>query len=252
MSYNDEEIDLTNLAGRFKTDDYFQKSILCICPISNNVICQGTLDAYQAIRQIPIYSMQCLISENYKHTVTNHRIVLLLHVIDGLIDDSVIANSTSEIRKKYRPSDKPGNYMCKVYYLCKNYFFKYNRKYNCEILQLLKVNQYEFLQVISDTRNWYSHFFKENKKIHRLTDGAEMLIYFEIVYYALRVCLITEKLQIKIDESAIKEYFYIIHDWILDIRKSDMQSIKSNTYKINKGLREMEQTIKRITTECPK
>lgn len=250
MSYNSCENNLTDLAGKFNTDEYFRESILCICPISSALICQGTLDAYRTIMQIPIYSMQYLVSENYKHIITNHRIVLLLHVIDGFIDDGVISKCKLEIANKYNPSDNPGNYMCKVFFLCKNYFYKYHRKYNCKILQLLKVNQYEFLQIISDTRNWYSHFFKENKKIHRLTDGAEMRIYFEIVFYLLRVYLMIEKLHISVDESVVQEYFYIIHDWILDVRKSDQKLYKSKTYKINEGLIEMEQAMKQLNVEC--
>lgn len=38
----------------------------------------------------------------------------------------------------------------------------------------------------------------------------------------------------------VKEYFYISHDWILNVRKSDKKFYRAKTYKINEGLIEME------------
>lgn len=242
---NGSVIDISNLAGKYRTWSYFQKNNLCICNIDNSVICQPVLDSYRVLSKLPIFSMQNLISENYQSIMSDHRITLLLHVIDGLVNDSVIPQMTSELKNRYNFTDKVGTYKPKVYYLLKNYFFGYHRKFNCEILQLLHVNQKQFIGIICDTRNWYSHFLKYTTKKNRMHSGKEMLIYFEIIYYVLRLYLLDE-LKVEIDETQVREYFYCIHDWISEIKEKNC-AFKSNTYKINKGLEEMQKVIKNLT-----
>lgn len=246
ITYNSKIIDFSGIVGKYRTDMYFQKPILCIINLSEDYISQVVMDRYRSLAKMPLYSMQYLISEDYKHVIVNHKITLLLHTIDGLVDDSVVTCSAKDIKDKYHVKDYLGKYLPKVYYLCNNYFFKFHRKYNCEILSLLSVNQFEFLKVITDTRNAYSHFLADEKKQHRLTKGVEMIIYFEIVLYALRIYLIEEKLHRAVDENNIREYYYIIHDWILDVQNNTSKPVKSKTYKINKGIREMELAFKQL------
>lgn len=245
MSYNGEVIDLSKLAHKYTTDDYFKKSVLSIMPISDKIICQQTLDKYRSLKQAPIQSMQCLISDSYKHIITNHKITLLLHVIDGLVEENQINKYEQELKTRYKLAYTPksGSYIVKAYYLCKGYFFEPHKKYNCEILFLLKINQYKFLQIITDTRHWYSHFPDNKTRKNRLTNGIEMLVYFEIIFYALRLYLTTEKLGLDINYNNVKEYYYVIHDWLLDIKKKK-KPVKSNTYKIIEGFKEMERAFK--------
>ena len=97
-------------------------------------------------------------------------------------------------------------------------------------MKLLKENQFSFVETITDTRNWYSHFLDKGKKLNRLHDGVEMQIYFEIIYYILRLmCL--DRLGVLPDEAMIREYLYTVHDWILEIKYDRKDDLKSKTYK---------------------
>ena len=113
-----------------------------------------------------------------------------------------------------------------------NYFFNYHRKFNCAILNLLKVNQFQFVQISADTRHWYSHFLAPTQRVNRLKTGEEMLIWFDILQYAIRLMLISE-LYISVDSNIIQEYYYILHDWILNVKHNKADNVKSNAYKIS-------------------
>lgn len=246
MEVNGQVMDTSMYVGKFDTWEYFIKSDLAICQINESTVNGDVLHNYRNLKQTPLYSMQYLVSSNYKHVIINHKITLLLHIIDGIVSDSIVKPMQTEIKSKYHVQGDKGKYKPKVYYLCKNHFFNYHRKYNCEILSLLQVTQYKFLQIVTDTRNWYSHFLSENKKLDRLKDGAEMLIYFEIVYYTIRLFLISE-IDVKANEEFVKEYFYSVHDWVLKIKYEKKSPLKSKTYKIAESFEEMRQMIEEIT-----
>jgi hypothetical protein len=236
--FNSKEIDTTNLARKFNTDQYFRKSVLTVCKLNDRHINQGAIDLYRAIPRLPLYSMQYLISEEYKHMITTHKIVLLTHVIDGIVDDSVIPNVCNVIKNKYHKVGKIGNYEAKVFYLTDKTFFKCNRKYGAGIMDMLKVSRYQFVEIISDTRNSYSHFLPLNKKVNRLTKGIEILVYFEIIMFSIRLEMLA-MMGIDVEEDMVKEYWYVIHDWIKDLKKRDKVEYKSKTYKIAEGIEEM-------------
>jgi hypothetical protein len=183
--------------------------------------------------------------------VAEHRIVLLTHVIDGIIDDSIKSNAKIEMcncyKNYYTKTKNIGDYESKVYYLSNKILFKYNRKFSAKIFEMLIITQFKFIRTVADTRNSYSHYLPDNKKIDRLIDGGEMLIYFEIVMYTLRL-EITEKLGINIEEDTVREYLYVLHDWIKDIKKRNKVEYKSKTYKIVEGIEEMKK-IMRILQE---
>ena len=123
--------------------------------------------------------------------------------------------------------------MVAVHWLCKKYFFNYHRKYTCEIMPLLKVTRYEFMTRLAETRNWYSHFLDESKKPLRIIRGRDFVIYFEIVCFMIRLSII-DRIGTHIDENRIREFYYIIHDWILEIMYDTDEPLKSNTYQIEK------------------
>lgn len=240
---NEKSVDVSNWAGKYTTDQYFQKNVLVIGRFEQLYFCQERLDAYRDIPQLPIYSLQYLVSDNYKNLVTNHKITLLTHVIDGGIDDSILKKTTPEMKSKYKIQNNSGDYPVKVYFLLKRTFFKHNRKFSAGILSILRCSQYQFIMTVSDTRNSYSHFLKPNKKPNRLTKGREMLVYFEIIMFALRLEMFS-MIGIEVEEDAAKEYWYVIHDWIKEITNKKNICYKSKTYKIREGMEEMNRALK--------
>ncbi len=245
IDVNSQLLDLSDFIGKYDTWEYFIKSNLVICPISEDTINESVLHGYRNLKQMPLYSMQYLVSNNYKPMIINHKITLLLHVIDGVVPDIVVDTMKAEIASKFQIQDGVGTYKPKVYYLSKYHFFNYDEKYKCEVLSILKITQYKFLQILTDTRNWYSHFLEENKRVNRLRDGAEMLIYFEIILYSLRLYLI-KKIGINANEEWIKEYFYAVYDWISEIKYERQMPLKSETYKIIKSFEEMRRIMEEL------
>lgn len=230
---NNKIIDISNILNKFYTQDYFIKNNLAICKIDDTTINAAVLAKFKTINQLPIYSLQYLVSENYKSITSTHKITLLLHIIDGIVPDST-PGLEAEIKRKYHVNGNIGKYLPKVYYLCKYYFFNYESKFNCEILKILNETEYSFLRKITDTRNANSHFLNSNKKIHRMEDGDEVLRYFQILYYSIRLCLI-DKLKVQTEENWIVEYLYCIYDWISTLQNSSFVSFKSETYKRKKA-----------------
>ncbi|MGF7145026.1 hypothetical protein HNQ56_003459 [Anaerotaenia torta] len=242
---NHQSLDNSNYVGKVDTWEYYVKSNFVICQISDVSINERVIQNYRRLKLISLYSMQYLVSNTYRSVITNHKLTLLLHVIDGIVPDSVVDVMKTEIASKFQIRDKVGNYEAKVYFLCKSTFFNFHKKYKCEILPLLKATQYKYVHIVSNTRNWYSHFLADNKKPDRLRDGAEMLIYFDIIFYSIRIFLIKE-IGVPINEKWIKEYLYCIHDWILEIKYRRREPLKSKTYKINQMYDEMKRIIKEI------
>lgn len=227
---DDKELDLSELVSKYNTQPYFKSKNRAICSISEKTINDEIYRSYLELNQMPLYSMQYLFCDNYKNIIVTHRITLLLHIIDGVVPDDVIDVMKSEIKSVYDIKDRRiGDYASKVYYLCKNYFFDIDNFYNCEILSLLGITQYELIEIVSDTRNWYSHFLDEDKKEKRLKDGLEKWIYLEIIFYSIRL-LLADQIGININDDWIREYFYSIHDWISKIRGIN-KPYKSIAYK---------------------
>lgn len=129
--------------------------------------------------------------------------------------------------------------------MCNKYFFSYHRKYNLDILPLMHIGQYKYLRILTDTRNWYSHFWADKKKPDRLINGSEMLISFEIVYLIVRLYLI-DKLSVSVDEERVKEFYLVLHDWIVDLNNMDKKKYKSKTYKNNVAIEEMNHMLRLI------
>lgn len=249
---NEASVDITNRVAKYETSDNFLKDNLVICDINDTTITEQKINELRKVNQYPLYSFQYLLSKTYDHVITDHKMTLLLHIIEGLYSNAnkELGIAKQEIWKKYPKSrnGKIGTYMAAVYCLCKNYFFGYHRKYSCEILPLLKVNQYDFMSRLSDTRNWYSHFFKESKKILRIVKGRDFIIYFEIVCYMIRLMII-DRIGTPIEEKRVKEFYYTVHDWILAIVYDTDEPLKSDTYKINKQWIQFRREIAQLQKE---
>lgn len=246
LKTNGEDEDISQRVGKFHTSSIFIKHNLVICDISANTITEQKLLHFKQVNQMALYSLQFLVSESYEHVITNHKMTLLLHVVQGIYDDSRCLQDKQAIKNKYpAATGKVGDYMASVYWLCNEYFFRYHRKYGCGILALLEVNQYQFLCKLTDTRNWYSHFLAATKKPLRIRNGREFIIYFEIICYAIRLAVI-ETLGGKPEEERIREFYYTVHDWILEICYNKSEPLKSQVYKDAQSLKIFKEKIARL------
>lgn len=226
---NDNDIDKSKLVNKFNTQEYFIKNNSVLCKINDDTINQEKLNYFRKLNQKLIGSMEYLISDVYKSIMIEHKFTLLLHIIDGVIPDNVIKSSKEEISEKYSINYDIGEYKPKVYYLCKNNFFDYCKRYNFKILESLNLDEWKFIESISYTRHWYSHFLSEKSKQSRLKDTEEMVVCFEFIYYIIRVYMLKEIFKINIEEEILKDYFYSIQNWILQIKIDN--KIKSKLYK---------------------
>jgi len=81
---NENEIDISERAVKYQTSDNFLKDNLIICDIDETTVNQQRIEELRKINSYPIYSFQYLLSKSYDHVITNHKMTLLLHVIEGL------------------------------------------------------------------------------------------------------------------------------------------------------------------------
>lgn len=221
---------LCDLQTKYFTDDRFCKEYYSTCDVNIATMNDIVLDKFRQIKQIPIASMQYLVSRGYKSVVPDHKITLMLHVIEGIVEKRMLC-------KLHGKTDIKGGIKGASNYLCQNYFFKYQEKFDCEILQLLQVTENRFIKNIWDTRDWYSHLLNSDQKPDRLKKGSDMIIYFEILMYAARL-LIMDLLEVPYDESKIAEFYYVIHDWLQDVFGKKNQPLKSRTYRNCKSIEE--------------
>ena len=249
----EQAIDVSKFANKYVSYSYFERRDSFICEISEQTICEEKYKRFKKIPPIPINSIQYLVSEHYRYMNIVHKVTLLTHIIDGI---TIIPSSRiqlnqikSSLRMKYNipVNDKVGEYLIHAN-IAFTPFFRLHSKYNCEIIPFLGKNRYNFLKIVSDTRNWYSHFFKETQKIDRLKSGMEMVIFFELILYCVRIYLI-QVMNITIDEDATREYLYTVHDWILEIKYGKDEPLKSHTYRIQKGMKEMNERLRKLVEE---
>lgn len=248
LEINGVDEDISERVGKYHTSKNFLKENLLICDISANTITEQKLQRFKQMNQMALFSLQFLVSENYDHVISNHKMTLLLHVVEGIYDDSRCIQDKQAIKNKYpAATGTVGDYMASVYWLCNEYFFKYHSKYGCGILTLLKVNQYQFLCRLTDTRNWYSHFLSETKKPLRMKEGKDFIIYFEILCYVIRLAVVDE-LGGEFKEERIQEFYYTVHDWILAILYDKNEPLKSRTYRVARAWEDFKEKIAQLET----
>ena len=250
---NNQEVDLSDLAGKYESSDNFISRNNILCRIDENSVNEATIKLLKNdVSFLPLSSLAYLASNRYSNIIIDHRLVLLLHVIEGIVTQ----NQRQEVCQEYKtiflsnPNDKTSKHKLATYYLCKNYFFKYHRKYNCEIIQLLNKTQKSFVDICTNTRNWYSHFslnFNGNaaKSKSKIDDGFDMNAYFMILFTAIRL-LLCSNLNVPIIEKNVKESYYYIHDLIILKKKLDPDKYKSLAYMFSRDCSNMNVIINQI------
>lgn len=230
MRENGANIDVSGFVSKYRSQGFFEREDAAVCEISPSTINEDKVIAFRSIKPLPLSSVEYIVSEDYAHIVVTHRITLLLQAIDGLVPEQNRKSVRHDFQKEYKENAKPKDYKLAVYFLCRKFFFCYHRKYSCGILGLLGVTQKQFLDAVTDTRHWYTHFLNNYTRENRLEGGSEILYYFAILVFALRVML-TSQIGVSIDETRVAEYYYLIHDWLIDT-KHLKKAYKSKTYKI--------------------
>lgn len=235
---NHVEKDIANLLAKFTTSNAFIRKSSILCNIDKTTINEKVLINYREIPHIPIISIEYLVSDEYKSVVANHKIILLLHSLEGLADKSRYSKLKDELKTILGKKSTVEKYKPHVYGILKDYFFDYHTKFDFEILPLLEVNEMEFLDKITKTRDWYSHYLNYDHKPERLKYGSDMIIYFYILFFCIRAFII-DQIQVGFDETKLIEHFYTIHDWILDAKYKKDSPLKSKAYNINKRIKQM-------------
>lgn len=247
IKLDEEEYNLNNLVGLYTSSLEYHNSVYKLVPIDTALFTQKSIDALRSINRNSLLSFAYIKSKDYEKVVANHRTTLLFHVIEGIstLTESELSRAKQELRNRYSvPANITlGNYLAIVYDLAKRYFFLLHRKYNCEILQQLHCNQFEFLQTVSDTRNQYSHL-RINKSKH-LTNGRIMQYYNEIVSLMIRLNVL-ERIHIDVDSNSVRELLYSLHDWIVETTKGKCTVPKSNNYFM---YNQMENSLKMMENE---
>ena len=247
---NDKKIDISDWVRKFKTSMHFVEKEAMLCEISSKIINAEALDRMGCINRNVLSSMEYIVSEYYEHMVSNHRIELMTHTIDGFLRHT---NQYDALLKELKNKNSKKNridYIESVERVFRIFFF-YHRKNNAQILQCVHIkNKCEFLQIISDTRNDFTHFL-ENKE-HRLIKGRDMVYFIDLIFLANRLFILKEILYLPIMDEQVEEYMYILHDWIDEIVNGRSDRIKSKRYRQLVRIKEANDFYKEIYNEFAK
>lgn len=241
---NNVEINTSEWVRKYDTSSHYIEKESRLCEISLKTINEHILDKMSNVHYQTLCSVEYIVCEYYSHIVTNHRIELIAHTIDGFLRHTIIYDRLlQELKKKY-PNKWKIDYVESVERLFKC-FFRIHQKYDCQILDCICVqDEHDFCQVIADTRNDFSHFLED--KQHRLIKGRYMVYFIDLIFYAERLFILEEVLGIEILESLSQEYLYILHDWIDKIVNQRNDRIKSERYRRVKSVNEGNKFLKDI------
>lgn len=201
----------------FFTSPHFKKECFKLHDINSSTINEKVMEKFAQLSGYPILSLQALVSCVYDKMMSDHKLTLLLQVIDGLVSDDEGRSVDEKIKKQLIPNFNSKKtqqipYAYKVYYLCDKNFFVYDD--NLKILPLLQVDDIEFTRTITDTRHHNTHFTAP--KVHSLEKGSDNIIYFTLIYYILRIYII-KKLDVPLSDDLIADGLRCIKNWIFGI-----------------------------------
>ena len=232
LNRNGESEDLNVLLNKYKSSSRYGR-LLAICDINEDSVNEKVLFNMRKLRSNPRFSLEYVVSQDYDNINITHRLLLLLHAMDGMVSQAQRTSIEQDLKKitgtPRKKNDK--KYEKTVFFICQNSFFNYHRKYNCEILQALGQTKRTFLEKTTDTRNVYSHFYIPSPSEAPIESGAEMLYYFEILFLTARIFL-SKEIGVNLKDNNIKESLYRIHDWIIGNKKRSTKKYKSWAYKL--------------------
>lgn len=245
---NDIEIDTSKWVRKYHTSSHYIEREARLCEISINTVNANTLSRMFNIHNQTLSSLEYIVSDYYSHIVTNHRIELMTHTIDGfLIHTKENDLLLQELKAKY-PQKKKVNYIESVERVFRCFFY-YHRKNNVQILDCIHLkNKQAFYEVIADTRNDFTHFLES--KEHRLIKGRDMVYFIDLIFLANRLFMLKEILNLPVIDEQVKEYMYILHDWIDSIVNKRSDRIKSKRYKQVEKVKESNKCFEEIYEKC--
>lgn len=216
-----------DLVGKYFTSKQFKRISHSVIEINENTLCDAVYKKYKELCGTYIYSFEYLCSECYEGITCNHKIMLLLHCLEGYI----INSKYEQLREKAVPKGIEGKFGKRISFVLKVLFY-YDKKFKAELLKLLKVSKKKMIDILSDTRNENSHNLSTVSPLSKnlaLKDGGYMIYYFYILYYIYRVFIVKE-LDLDVDEDKVKCYLYEIHDWLDDNLYNGKYDYKSSLY----------------------
>lgn len=226
---NNIEIDTSEWARKYNTASNYNESEARLCEISLKTVNGNILNKMLTVHHQTLSSVQYITCAYYCHMVTNHRIELITHTIEGFFRHTSFYAQLLQQIKKHNPQKRKLAYIEMVERVFRR-FFAYHRKYNCQILKCIHVkSKQEFYEIIADTRNDFSHFLES--KVYRLIKGTDMVYFIDLIFYAERLFILEEILEVEILEMQVMEYMYILHDWIDEMVNKRDDRIKSERYK---------------------
>lgn len=225
---NDIEIDTSEWVRKFDTALHHIEGEARLCEISSKTINADILNKMVNVHQQTLSSVEYIVCEYYSHMVSNHRIELMTHTIEGFFRHTAYYNQLFQKLKNSNSKKQKVTYF-EIIERFFNVFFIYHRKYNAEILSCMHVkSKKEFYEIITDTRNDFSHFLEQ--KQHRLIKGKDMVYFIDIIFFAERLFVLKEVLEIEISDEQVQEYLYILHDWIDELVNNREDRVKSKRY----------------------
>lgn len=231
LEINGKLSETSNFSRKYNTAKYFDRINLTFVPISKETINEKVLLEFRQINSDVISSLQFIVSEAYVDVVIFHKLMMILHVVDGLVDrrlERKILEESNETKKEW------SNYREKAGQVFKNFTY-YDEKYNLDILSTMGLSNEEFLGSLADTRNSHSHFLKFKKLT--IKSSIDQLIYFEFLYYSIRlfICDYYFGLEEFYIEKNICNYYYSVYDWISEIKNNNTPR-KSVIYKFSDAM----------------
>ena len=136
--------------------------------------------------------MQVLISEDYEHVMSDHKLLITLHCVDGVYEGKKNTDFVKKLRKIMEvTNDKLQNddFMQSLFSF-----------FGCSNID-------KMAEKLKDTRHWYSHLMNTGDKKYEkvIKDGLEFYYGFQFLYYSLRIYVV-DALGLDINESNIQEF----------------------------------------------
>ena len=233
LEKNGENEDHKDWLNKYETSTLFGR-LLPVCDVSEDTVNERALNNLRKLRRNPIFSLEYIVSKGYDGINITHRLLLLLHAMDGLVTQTQRASVEQDLKRiTGTPQNKNDKkYKKVVFFICQEGFFNYHRKYKCEILSMLRLTKKTFLEKATDTRNVYSHFYIPVSPEAPIEAGSEMAFFFELLFFTTRIYL-CKQLGLSPKEQNVKESFYRIHDWIAGNQKCPNIKYKSWAYALS-------------------